>query len=446
LFSNLDTVALSFFTVLKEIFLKSKLLALLSTLAVLLSAGLPANAAPSEPAYQAINAQSIWDQGFRGEGTTVAIIDQGVNLSHPYFQGQIVDGFCFVDTSSYLCPDGTRQQSGVEAASQRKVGNLYVASEDHGNMVTGIVAGNPTNEGPGGIAPESDILMANVDLTLKGILAALSYIDQRKEDLNIVALSMSWGGFFKEIPRKWLRCDTNPELQQMAAILSSLRQGGVIPFASAGNTPTLDIATSLFPSCLKDAVAVGSVNQTNEVSWYVTMSDKVEILAPDFTISANTFSYIRSSGTSASAPLVAGSYALLRQAFPDHSAEQVLSAMKSSGKPIDDVIRKNIPMVDLQAAYLLLLNTATGAISAPQPSSGQVLNVGTFNGKIVVYAKGYKGQTLSWRIAGKWQKVTVTSDFEAFDRPTAAIGLTVTIDLYLNGTTPAAFSKTVVTK
>lgn len=426
--------------------MKSKPLALIAAMAVLLSVGLPANAAPSEPAYQAINAQSVWDQGFRGEGTTIAIIDQGVNLTHPYFQGQIVDGFCFVDTSSYLCPNGTREQSGVEAASQRKLGNLYVASEDHGNMVAGIVAGNPTSQAPGGIAPQSDLLMANVDLTLSGILAALKYVDQRKEELNIVALSMSWGGYFTEIPREWLRCDTNPELQQMAAVLGSLRAGGVIPFASAGNTPTLDIATSLFPSCLQDAVAVGSVNQTNQVSWYVTMSDKVEILAPDYAVSANTFSYINSSGTSAAAPLVAGSYALLRQAFPDHSAEQVLSAMKVSGKKIDDVIRKDIPMVDLSAAYLLLSNTDTGAAFVPAPTPGQVLNVGTFNGKIVVYAKGYKGSTLSWRIAGKWQKVTVTRDFQAFDRLTSAIDLTVTIDLYLNGVTPAAFSKTVVTK
>jgi len=426
--------------------LKTKLLALVAALAVLLSTGLSANAAPSEPAYQAINAQSVWDQGFTGEGTTVAIIDQGVNLNHPYFVGQIIDGYCFVEaTSSFRCPNGSLEQSGVEAASQRKIGSQF-STEDHGNMVAGIVAGNPTNEAPGGIAPGSDILMANVDLTLSGILAGLRYVDQRKEELNIVALSMSWGGYFTEIPREWLRCDTNPELQQMAAVLSSLRKGGVIPFASAGNTPTLDIATSLFPSCLKDAVAVGSVNQANDVSWYVTMSDKVEIVAPDYTISANTFSYARSSGTSAAAPLVAGSYALLRQAFPNHGAEQVLSAIKASGKPINDVIRKNIPMVDLRAAYLLLSNTAAGAVIAPQASAGQVLNVGTFNGKIVVYAKGYKGQTLSWRIAGKWQKVTVTKDYQAFDRLTSATGLTVTIDLYLNGVTPAAFSKTVVTK
>ena len=427
--------------------MKSRLVALVASISVLVSVGLPANAVPSEPAYVAVNSSALWDKGFLGEGATIAMIDQGVNLTHPYFQGRIIDGFCFVEnTSSYLCPDGTRQQSGVEAASQRKIGSLFVASEDHGNMVAGIVAGNRTNEAPGGIAPEANILMANVDLTLNGILSALSYIDQRKEELNIVALSMSWGGYFQEIPREWLKCDTNPQLQEMATILKSLRAAGVIPFASAGNTPTLDVATSVFPSCLQEAVAVGSVNASNEVSWYVTMSSKVELLAPDYMTSANTFSYARASGTSAAAPMVAGSYALLRQAFPDHTAEQVLSAMKVAGKPIDDVIRKDIPMVDLQASYNLLLNTEPGGVIVQPANPDQVLNVGTFNGKIVVYAKGYKGSTLSWKIAGKWQKVTVTKDFQAFDRPTAAIGLTVQIDLFLNGVTPAAFSKTVVTK
>ena len=427
--------------------MKSRLIALAATLVVILSAGLPASAAPSEPAYQAIGAQSVWDKGFLGEGTTVAIIDQGVNLTHPYFQDRVIDGYCFVEaTSNYTCPNGSRVQTGVEAASQRRLGSFYDASQEHGNMVAGIVAGNPNGQAPGGIAPQSKILMANVDLTLQGILSALNYIDQKKEELNIVALSMSWGGYFQEIPREWLKCDTNPQLQAMATLLKSLREGGVMPFASAGNTPTLDVATSVFPSCLQEAVAVGSVNSSNSVSWYVTMSGKVELLAPDYAMSANTFAYIQASGTSAAAPLVAGSYALLRQAFPTHTAEQVLGALKVSGTPIDDVIRQDIPMVNLNAAYALLADTAAGEAVVPIQSTDQVLNIGTFNGKIVVYAKGHKGSTLSWKIAGKWQKVTVTEDFQAFDRPTAAIGLTVSIDLYLNGVTPAAFSKTVVTK
>ncbi len=410
-------------------------------LALLLVIPTQASANVAEPAYDAVNLSHAWNLGYKGAGATIAIIDQGVNRDHPGFKDKIVDGYCFVEATSALrCPNGTREQSGAAAASQRKIGSVYLTDEDHGNMVAGLVAGNPTAEAPGGVAPDAKILMANVDLTLNGILAALRYIKERREALNIVALSMSWGGYFTEIPRSWLQCDTNPQLAQLATLLTDLRKAGVMPFASAGNTPTLEVATSVFPSCLKDVVAVASVNNKNEISWYVTMSNKVELLAPDYARSANTFSYIQSSGTSAAAPMVAGTFAILRQAFPTRTPEQILSVMKSSGTKINDVIRKGIPMVDVRSAVNAL---QTGAVT-PQP--GQSLNVGTFNGKIVVYARGYAGSTISWKIAGRWQKVTVSQDFQAFDRPTRAIGVDVTVDIFVNGSATPLFSKTVRTR
>ena len=410
-------------------------------LAILLLIPTQASAEVAEPAYDAVNLSHAWSLGYKGAGATVAIIDQGVNLDHPYFKDKIVDGYCYVEVTSALrCPNGTREQSGAAAASQRKIGSIFLTDEDHGNMVAGLVAGNPTAEAPGGVAPDAKILMANVDLTLNGILAALRYIKERREALNIVALSMSWGGYFTEIPRSWLQCDTNPQLAELATLLTDLRKAGVMPFASAGNTPTLEVATSVFPSCLKDVVAVASVNNKNEISWYVTMSSKVELLAPDYARSANTFSYIQSSGTSAAAPVVAGSFAVLRQAFPNSSPEQILSVMKSTGIKINDVIRKNIPMVDMKSAITAL---QVGTVT-PQP--GQALNVGTFNGKIVVYARGYAGSTISWKIAGRWQKVTVTQDFQAFDRPTRAIGVDVTVNIHVDSSATPLFTKTVRTR
>jgi len=114
--------------------------------------------------------------------------------------------------------------------------------------------------------------------------------------------------------------------------------------------------------------------------------------------------------------------------------------MKSSGTKINDVIRKGIPMVDVRSA----VNALQAGTVTPQP--GQSLNVGTFNGKIVVYARGYAGSTISWKIAGRWQKVTVSQDFQAFDRPTRAIGVDVTVDIFVNGSATPLFSKTVRTR
>jgi len=72
------------------------------------------------------------------------------------------------------------------------------------------------------------------------------------------------------------------------------------------------------------------------------------------------------------------------------------------------------------------------------------VNAGSFNGYIAVYAKGHKGKTLSWKIAGKWFKTTVTSDYQVFQRKTAAIGLNVKVDLYVSG--KRELSKTVLTR
>jgi subtilisin family serine protease len=283
-----------------------------------------ASAQVSEPAFNAVNASALWDRGFIGQGSSIAFIDQGVNLSHPYFQGEVIDGYCLYSVrTTNLCPNGQKTQTGVTAASQR------VANENHGNMVAGIAAGKPTLDAPGGIAPGAKIVMANIDLTLEGITAAAQYILDRADANNTVALSLSFGGLFQEIPRSWLKCDDNPALAGLAGVFRQLRDKGIITFASAGNTPTLDIATSVFPSCLREVVAVGSVNQLNEISWYVTMSQKIELLAPDYAISANTIGYLTSSGTSAAAPLAAGAFALLRNAFPNASSEQILNAMKS---------------------------------------------------------------------------------------------------------------------
>jgi hypothetical protein len=51
----------------------------------------------------------------------------------------------------------------------------------------------------------------------------------------------------------------------------------------------------------------------------------------------------------------------------------------------------------------------------------------------LVYAKGHKGKTLSWKIAGKWFKTTITSDFQVFQRKTEAVGLDVEVHLYIDG-------------
>ena len=397
-----------------------------------------AQAAVSEPAFNAINASALWDRGFLGAGSSIAFIDQGVNLSHEYFQGQVVDGFClYAAFTTNFCPNGTKTQTGVTAASQRIVNNFPVMNENHGNMVAGIAAGKPNSVAPGGIAPGAKIVMANIDLTLEGITAAAQYILDRSDENNTVALSLSFGGLFQEIPRSWLKCDDNPALAGLAGVFKKLRDKGIITFASAGNTPTLDIATSVFPSCLREVVAVGSVNQEGEISWYVTMSQKLELLAPDYAVSANTIGYLTSSGTSAAAPLAAGAFTLLRSAFPTASSEQILNAMKSTGTKVDDVLRKGIPMVNLAAAYNQLASGTTATTPTQPTNPDQKVTIGTFNGFIAIYTQGYEGRRMTARVAGKWLAVDpitlVPGKAYSLTKRNTGAGFNINVEVYIDG-------------
>ena len=418
-----------------------KILGVLSSVLLLVTGFTsPAVAAPSEAAYQAINIDAAWSKNILGQGVTIAMIDQGVNLQHEYFDGQIVDGFCmYQPTVQAFCPNGTKSQTGIAAASQRRDsrGALFT-EESHGNMVAGIVAGKPNSVAPGGIAPQAKIVMANTDMQPRSVVAALEYFYNNREKYNIVAISMSFGILGLTSRQDLLNCNTNPVYSEVRASLRKLRAVGVIPFAAAGNGFYLNSVESWAPTCLDEAVSIGSVNELGQISIYNTMSKKVELLAPDYAVSATTTGYQRASGTSAAAPMVAASYALLRQQFPKHSAQAVLEAMKVSGKKIDDIVLKQIPMVDIAAAQRTLEATPITESPVVTPvDPTKKITVGTFNGFIAIYAQGFEGSSLMARVAGKWTSVAPLKNAAgkayALVRRNTGPGFDVKVEVWVDG-------------
>ena len=411
--------------------------ALSVTVLAIIGLSAPAKANVAEPAFDMVRVSSVWAAGHTGSGASIAFIDQGVNLTHEYFQGEVIDGFClYASYTNNFCPNGSKSQTGLLAASQRIVNNFPVFAENHGNMVAGIAAGKPSSDAAGGIAPDAKIVMANIDLTLEGITAATRYISDRAAANNTVAVSLSFGGLFSEMPRSWLLCDSNPALTELATLIGDMRDKGIITFAAAGNTPVLDIATSVFPSCLQDVVAVGSVNAAGEISWYVTMSEKIEFLAPDFTRSADTIGYLDSSGTSAATPMVAGAFTVLKQAFPDKTSEQVLEGMKRSATLVDDVIRKNIPLINLSAAYEALSND-TSTPDNPDENAEEKVTIGTFNGYVAIFTKGYEGRRMTAKVAGRWLKVDpielVPGQSYSLTKRNTGAGYDIKVEVYIDG-------------
>ena len=90
--------------------------------------------------------------------------------------------------------------------------------------------------------------------------------------------------------------------------------------------------------------------------------------------------------------------------------------------------------------------TASGKAAAEVPSSTDtVVNVGSFNGKLVVYANKAAGAKISYKIAGKWVVQNPTAGtLQRYDRVVAAKGVTVKVDIYVDGV--KKLSKSVVTR
>jgi len=87
------------------------------------------------------------------------------------------------------------------------------------------------------------------------------------------------------------------------------------------------------------------------------------------------------------------------------------------------------------------ISIGAGAVA----SSDLKVNVGTFSGKLVVYALNAAGSEVSYKIAGKWVTQVVTSDLlQRYDRVVGATGKTIKVDIYVDGVLKLA--KSVVTK
>jgi hypothetical protein len=92
------------------------------------------------------------------------------------------------------------------------------------------------------------------------------------------------------------------------------------------------------------------------------------------------------------------------------------------------------------ATDLTVIKSVTVGASA---GTGKV-NVGSFNGKLVVYASGLNGARISWKVGGNWGSAVADSNYDIFNRPTPRAGVTVSVDIYVNGV--KTLTKSVVTR
>ncbi|HTO12985.1 MAG TPA: CARDB domain-containing protein [Candidatus Binatia bacterium] len=340
-----------------------------------------------------INGDDAWSAGFDGTGTIVAILDTGVESSHPFLTAngasKVIAQACFSSTftgvSTSVCPGGVASSTAPGSAAP-----CTLPGCEHGTHVAGIAAGGATGVLGSGVAPGARIIAIQVFSNVGGSpasydsdqIAALSYLYTHRNGfpgLKLAAVNLSLGGDASST-----FCDTEPQ----KPAIDQLRSAGVATAIASGNDGLTTQISS--PACISSAVSVGSTTKHDGVSIFSNVAPFLSLFAPGGNATGGPGDILssipgggadlrgRMAGTSMATPHVAGAFALLRQAAPTATVDQLLAALQSTGKPIVDVAATR-PRIDVLAALRqvgadLVVQTLTAPATA---LPGATVNVTT---------------------------------------------------------------------
>jgi hypothetical protein len=265
-----------------------------------------------QESVQQVGAPQFWQRrGVRGSGVVVAVLDSGIDYTHPAFGGGFGPGNKVLGGRDFINNDGDPMDD-----------------HGHGTHVAGIIAAD--GGGLTGVAPDASLLAYKVLDNAgsgrdSGILAALEEVARQHPDV----VNMSLG-------RPAVADDP------VVRAIETASGTGILFCVAAGNSGRfLDIGS---PGNTPSAITVGAVDRTGRLAPFSTRGPvvptgeiKPEIAAPGVSIvSARNGGGTRTaSGTSMAAPHVAGVAALLRAAHPEWSFTRLRSAIINGARPLD---------------------------------------------------------------------------------------------------------------
>jgi subtilisin family serine protease len=314
---------------------------------------------------QLIGVTDLRGSDVTGKGTAIAILDTGVDKSHPYLSGAVVSEACYsTNTSdgliSSLCPDGASESIADGSAIPYVINGCTPPNCDHGTHVAGIAAGRTgVNESPGGgVAPEASIIAIQVFSRLNhpslcyprvspcvgastaDILKGLERVYELR-GTNIASVNMSIGS-----GKYTTQASCDKQYKPFKDTIDSLRDAGIATIVASGNGDEKGkgyCGALTFPACISSAISVGATGNSDNVTSYSNTASFLSLLAPG----GDTFTnyYITSSipergsalmaGTSMAAPHVAGAFAVMRQRFPfattDLSVSDIQNILAATG-------------------------------------------------------------------------------------------------------------------
>jgi len=290
--------------------------------------------APTQPAQvlpTGIDRVNAENKANEGAGVNVAILDTGIDLTHPDLAANIVGG------------------------KNCAVGRNYADGNGHGTHVAGTVAALRNGIGVVGVAPQAKlwsvrVLDKNGNGTWSSVICGIDFVTSLAPanggPISVANMSLSGGGSSDD------DCGLTDGDALHQAVCRS-RDAGVVYVVAAGNSGASALAE--VPAAYDDAVitvsaladsdgmsggsgAATSYGADDTFDSFSSYGGNIDLGAPGVNI-LSTYkggAYARMSGTSMAAPHVAGAVALYLAAHPGAVWSEVRDALRLSGEGLNE--------------------------------------------------------------------------------------------------------------
>ncbi len=266
----------------------------------------------------------------RGAGVRIAIIDTGIDASHQDLTGAIVGG---ADFSGLGSPDGL-----TPVGPERR----------HGTMVASLAAGRGNNsiDGVLGSAPEAELL--SLSMSFGG-----GTISPDEQVANAVRFAVDNGAHIISLS---LTRNTRDWPESWDRAFGYAAANDVVVIAAAGNRGSGTVSVGA-PATMPGVLTVGGVDQEGQASDSASSQGiTIGVMAPSEGLVGATpgGGYVSWSGTSGATPIVAGIVALVRSAYPNLDAANVINRVLVSANRVTEKIPDPIYGYGLVDAYAAL--------------------------------------------------------------------------------------------